>query len=65
VGVKGDRASKDKMLLGVVIIRERMVSRGRRERLIDSIIIVLESRSKMRRMTERREGLPLCLLECT
>jgi hypothetical protein len=50
---------------GMVMMRERIVSRGMRERSTESIIIVPESRSKMRRRTERRDDLPLFLSENT
>lgn len=50
---------------GMVMMRERIVSRGMSERLIESIVIVPDSRSKMRRRTERRDDLPLCLLDIT
>ena len=50
---------------GMVMMRERIVSRGMSERLIESIVIVPESRSKMRRSLERRDDLPLCLLDIT
>jgi hypothetical protein len=48
---------------GIVIIRERIVSRGMRERSIESMVIVPESRSKMRRRTDRRDDLPLYCLD--
>lgn len=50
---------------GMVMMRERIVSRGMSERSTESIVIVPESRSKIRRMTERRVDLPLILLEGT
>lgn len=48
---------------GIAMIRERIVSRGIRERSMESIVMVPESRSKIRRRTERRDDLPLILLE--
>jgi len=47
------------------MMRERIVSRGIRERSMESIVMVPESRSKIRRRTERRDDLPLYLLENT
>lgn len=48
---------------GIVMIRERMISRGMRERSIESIVIVPESRSRIRRSTERSDDLPLGWLD--
>lgn len=46
---------------GMVIMRERIVSRGMRERSTESIVRMPEEGSRMRRRTERREDLPLGL----
>ncbi len=48
---------------GIVMMRERIVSRGIRERLRESMVMVPESRSRIRRRTERSDDLPLYLLE--
>ncbi len=44
---------------GMVISLERIVSRGMRERSIESIVMLPESSSSTRRRTERRDDLPL------
>ena len=46
---------------GIVIIRERMVSRGSVERERLSTVIAPEELSRVRRRTQRREDLPLCV----
>ena len=44
---------------GMVMSLERMISRGSRDRSRESIVMLPESRSRMRRRTERSDDLPL------
>ena len=46
---------------GMVMIRERIISRGTKRMSMSSMVIVPESISMIRRRTERRELFPLLL----